>query len=869
MNPTLAKVGRAFLTFLEVVGLREEERADEKEQLVSLFKLRYREFRDLLSANNELLEIIADLETLRRGDKPFGLNLLRGKAIEAYANTRRMVESLQVIADHRYPDLFAALEAVEARLVALFQDREVCRGGDWTLPLDQVDRSYADCVGNKMANLAEIRSRAGLPAPDGFCITTDACRYFIQAAGIAELIDERLGLAEPDDVEAAAAAIAAAVRAATVPADLAAAILAAYDDLARRQGAAPRVALRSSSAGEDSEASFAGQYATVLGVRREGLLAAYAQVVASFFSPKAIFYRRHLGLDDEDIDMGVGCVTMVEALAAGVAFSRDPVDAGRDHVVVHAVWGLGAALADGRADPDVYLVERAGRLPRVEVHPARKKVELVLDEAGGIREVPVAEACQDAPCLEVDEARALAAAVVALEKHFGAPQDVEWAIDQQHRLVLLQSRPMRLVSTGEPLEPPPVVEKELLLEGGTIASPGVACGKAVHVRGGDDLSKFPKGGVLVAPYSSTEFVQVMDRAAAIVTDVGSAIGHMASLAREFHIPTLLATKHATRAIPPGAEVTVDAIWGRVYRGPVWQLLTDAPVLDAFMKAMPVYETLEQLADLVVPLNLTNPRAPEFAPEHCRTLHDIARFVHERSFAEMFGIGLLVHDFRSKAVLLDVFLPIDLYIIDLGGGLEAPPGAKKVKRAAIKSYPLARLVAGMLHPAIPRYGPRSLDAKGFASMVMRQALHDPYQEQTLQDPSYAICSDRYLNYTARVGYHFSALDSYCGQSVSKNYITFRFHGGAADPIRRGRRARAIAEILLALGFQVDLKADRVDARMTKREREELGQSLEMVGRLLQFTRQMDIAMSSDATVLTLRDAFLSGNYALDPNFGASS
>lgn len=865
MNAPLNKVGRAFLNFLEIIGLR-EERGAENDQLLSLFKLRYREFRDLLSANNELLEAIADLETLARGDKPFGLNLLRNKAIEAYASTRRMVESLQVISDQRYPGLQDALAAVEPRLVALFGDREACLGDEWVLPMDEVDRSDADFVGNKMANLSEIRSRAGLPTPDGFCLTTAACRHFIQAAGVLDLIGERLGLAEPDDLDAAAQAIAGAVHRAAVPEDLANALLGAYDSLADRLGAPPRVALRSSSANEDSEASFAGQYATVLGVRREGLLDAYRQVVASFFSPKAIFYRRHLGLDDEDIDMGVGCVAMVEALAAGVAFSRDPVDAASDHVVIHAVWGLGAALADGRADPDVYLVERGGARPAVAVRVAHKTVELVHDEASGTREVPVAAACQDAPCLEDREARALTRHVLALEKHFGRPQDVEWALDQQRRLYLLQSRPMRLVSTGEPVEAPPTIDKEVLLEGGTIASPGVACGKAVHLRPGDDLSKFPRGGILIAPSSSPDFVQLMDRAAAIVTDVGSAIGHMASLAREFHVPTILATRNATKVIPPGTEVTVDAIWGRVYRGPVWQLLTDAPVLDAFMKGMPVFEVLTHLNELVVPLNLTNPRAPEFAPEACRTLHDIARFVHERSFAEMFGTGLLIDDFRSKAVLLDVFLPIDLYIIDLGGGLETPPGAKKVKRAAVKSYPLSQLIAGMLHPAIPRYGPRAIDAKGFASMVMRQALRDPYQDQTMQDPSYAICSDRYLNYTARVGYHFSALDCYCGQSVSKNYVTFRFHGGAADPIRRARRARAIAEILSALGFQVDVKADRVDARMTKREREELGRTLEMMGRLLQFTRQMDVAMSSDATVLTLRDAFLSGNYALDPSFG---
>jgi len=870
MSAWWASVWSSFLTFLEIIGLR-EDRSASNELLLSVFKLRYREFRDLLTANNELLEIISDLEVLLRGDKPFGIALLRKKAIQAYACTHRMVECLQTISENRYPELERALERVEPCLVDLFSsERDPVNVSEWIVPLDRADRSKADHVGNKMANLAEIHVRLGLPTPNGFCITAAACRHFIEASGVADLIDERLGLADPENVDHASQAIREAILAAPISTDLSEALLAAYDALAA-ENVAPenvailRVALRSSSAHEDSQASFAGQYATVLNVTREKLLYGYKQVVASFFTPRAIFYRRYLGVPDEEMDMGVGCVAMIDALASGVAFSRDPVDVDQDHVVIHAVWGLGPTLADGRADPDVYLVERVGRMPRIEVHVVRKKMELVADALGGVREVEVPEAAQDTPCLEPDEIRTLARWVLALEKHFEAPQDVEWALDHQRRLFLLQSRLLRQVSTPEAVDAPPVVDKQLLVDGGLIASPGVGHGPAVHMRVGDDLSRFPKGGVLVARNSSPEFVQIMDRAAAIVTDVGSTIGHMASLAREFHVPTLLGTRTATKVIPEGEEVTVDANWGRVYLGRVWELVADAPVTNVFMRGLPVFATLDKLADCIVPLNLTNPRSPDFAPENCQTLHDIARFAHERALPEMFGIGLLIDDFRSEAVMLDIFLPVDLYIIDLGGALDVPSGARRVKRSQIKSYPLAQLVRGMLHPGIPRFGPRAIDARGFASLIMRQALRNPYQERTFHDPCYAIASDRYLNFTARVGYHFSALDTYCGQSVSKNYISFMFAGGAADYSRRARRAQAIAEILEAIGFQVDLKKDRVDARITKREHDEIGHALEMVGRMFQFTRQMDVAMSSDSSVATLRDAFLSGNYSLDPNF----
>jgi pyruvate,water dikinase len=508
-------------------------------------------------------------------------------------------------------------------------------------------------------------------------------------------------------------------------------------------------------------------------------------------------------------------------------------------------------------------------MPHVDIQAVRKTMELVSDPQGGVKEVAVPEACQDTPCLELDEIRGLSRWVLMLEKHFGDPQDVEWVLDQGRHLFIVQSRPLHQMTPLEPPELSPTIDKELLIHEGLIAAPGIAAGPAVLVRSAEDLAGFPKGGVLVAANSSPEYVQVMDRAAAIVTNVGSTIGHMASVAREFRVPTLVATRTATKKIAPGQEVTVDAIWGRVFRGHVWELLTSAPVVNPFMKGHPIFELLERLAACVIPLNLTNPRSPDFLPENCQTLHDIARFVHEKSFHEMFGIGMLIDDFRSEAVLLDVFLPIDLYIIDLGGALDIAPGQRKVKPAKITSYPLSQVVRGMLHKEIPRFGPRAMDTKGFAELIMQQALSNPQQERTFQDPCYAIASDRYLNFTARVGYHFSALDSYCGNSATKNYVTFRFAGGAADAIRRGRRARAIAEILEASGFQIDLTADRVDAKIQKRSREEIGAALEMIGRMFQFVRQMDVAMSSDKTIAIIRDAFLSGNYRLDPHFKSRS
>jgi len=148
--------------------------------------------------------------------------------------------------------------------------------------------------------------------------------------------------------------------------------------------------------------------------------------------------------------------------------------------------------------------------------------------------------------------------------------------------------------------------------------------------------------------------------------------------------------------------------------------------------------------------------------------------------------------------------------------------------------------------------------------------NPHVSERFGDRSYALISDKYVNFSSRVGYHYSVLDAYCGQTTSKNYITFSFKGGAADDIRRNRRARAIADILEALGFSVEVKGDRVSGRFQKYDQPMTKERLEMVGRLLQFTRQMDMLMGNEASVKTIAKCFLEGNYncdlssVLDPN-----
>ena len=251
-------------------------------------------------------------------------------------------------------------------------------------------------AGGKGASLAAMTA-AGLPVPPGFVVAAEVLEQAIDGARLREL--------------AAAKAHAEASRLVLGAEPPRAAVAEAYAELG-----AGRVAVRSSACAEDSEAaSFAGQQETFLGV--EGADAVSDKIVecwASFFSERAIFYRSHKGALD-DLAMAVVVQRMVEADKAGVLFTVDPVQRRRDRMIVEAVAGLGEQLVAGEVTPDHYVVDRAGEIQRERL------------ATGGV--------------LSPAELRDLAALGGALERHFGSPQDVEWAIADGN-VYLLQSRPV-------------------------------------------------------------------------------------------------------------------------------------------------------------------------------------------------------------------------------------------------------------------------------------------------------------------------------------------------------------------------------------------------------------------------------------------
>jgi len=468
---------------------------------------------------------------------------------------------------------------------------------------------------------------------------------------------------------------------------------------------------------------------------------------------------------------------------------------------------------------------------------------LVNGEAGKLKEVMVPEDKIGKQCLTDEHIKTLAKHALTLENYYGSPQDIEWAVGSDRKIYILQSRPLRMLmnTTSGVCLPTRFEGYNIILDKGVIACKGVGFGKAFILKDDEELKEFPEGAVLIAKHTSPKFVTIMNKASAIITDVGSATGHMASLSREYQIPTILDTEVSTSIIQNGQEITVDAINCNIYEGQVSELIEYARNKKEPFKETHLFKTLGKVLKWVVPLNLTDPESETFKPEHCKTYHDITRFAHEVAMQEMFRIGEDRDIEDTHTIDLLAGIPVGVHLLNIDGGVKE--NLKKATFKDILSIPFIALLKGMKSMRWP--GPPPVDAKGFLGMLAHSASVPEEQLKETAKKSFAVVSKNYVNFSIRLGYHFSMIEAYAGENINDNYIKFFFKGGGAAVDRRLRRVRLIKEILKEMGFRVSIKEDVMNAILTKYKQSTIEDKLTVMGKLTAYTKQLDMAMFNDA------------------------
>jgi len=641
-----------------------------------------------------------------------------------------------------------------------------------------------------------------------------------------------------------------------VPQDIIETIMKAYRALETKTRKGVRISLRSSAIGEDTEATFAGQYTTVLNVTQENIINAYKTVIASKYSSRAISYRLHYGLDDHETPMCVAGVTMIDSMASGVVYTGDGSSEDSNLVKISSIWGLGEHLVDGSASPDIFLVDKENKsIRKREIN--KKDHRLITLDTGGTKLEEVPEREKDRPSLDDDTVTRLADYSLKLEAAFGSPQDIEWAVDKEGGLFILQSRPIgQAEKVPEEAKQIDLAGYQVLLSGGQNASPGAAAGKAFIMKEGIETKDVPENCILVAKTASPDYAKLMTKIKGIITDIGSVTSHLSSVAREFGIPVIVDTKNATTVLQDGEMISMSAVSTSVYKGILEELAGVARPTGKLVFGSPVQRRMRNILDRISPLNLTDTESPSFSPEGCKTLHDIIRLTHETAVKEMFGLTEEAEEIRS--IKLTASIPLTLHLIDVGGGLkEGLTTCHVVTPEHIESLPMKAIWKGFTHPGITWSGAIGVDMKKFITLFATSATTGGRDEHG--GTSYAIISGEYMNLSAKFGYHFATIDTLCSENSNQNYISLQFAGGAGDYYGKSLRVSYLGNVLQKLGFQVSFKGDLLEAFLIGYDRPSMEEKLDLLGRLLASSRLLDMALSNQQDIDLFTDSFFRGEY----------
>jgi pyruvate, water dikinase len=317
---------------------------------------------------------------------------------------------------------------------------------------------------------------------------------------------------------------------------------------------------------------------------------------------------------------------------------------------------------------------------------------------------------------------------------------------------------------------------------------------------------------------------------------------------------------ATKVLHSGQLVTVDADHALVYPGVIHELLDRQVKEDEEWRSDPVFLKLRRTLKFISRLNLLDPESPDFQAKNCRTLHDLTRFCHEKAMDAMFIPDMDKALESNRVSRLKTDLPLNLFILDLGGGLKVT-GQDQVTEDDILSRPFKALLRGFHHPGVSWAGQVAPDLKGFISVFANTMYDTAKGERGLGGKSFAIVTENYLNFNSRIGYHFGIVDAFISEEKNDNYVSFQFKGGAASIDRRERRARLVKKILDDLGFKAQTRGDLVQGRLVKLSLLETEQTLELAGLLIAFCRQLDLALASDAVMDCVLNAFKTEDYSL--------
>jgi pyruvate,water dikinase len=814
----------------------------------------YEAFKDLLKQDGCSHDLMAELEVLYHEGKRLDMAGVRSLYTQFSSAVQAMIRSLAVLKPTDATTLAQYHKKLDFYVRFLLAPPEQPIGEPFVLTLSDITKSGLS--GNKAFNLARLKTELQAPVPDGFVITTNAFHLLLVYNNLREPLDELLSKIDIEDItglQECSRQLKSLILSAAIPPEVCGEVKNAFAVMEQRHGSSVLTAVRSSAVSEDGVHSFAGQYHTELGIDRESILQSYLKVLASKYSPEALFYRITIGLADEEAPMGVLVLPMINASMSGVVYTRIPEEPGSSVMAVHAIHGLGEVLVSGKAVGDIaYLNNNEEKIVRRRKGTQAQKL---LMKGSTLKEYALKQAEREEFCLQEDHLFELGRWAGQIENLYEEPQDIEWAVTDDGDLFILQSRPLHQEKTPEarPDFSTNTEEEQILLTGGRKAAGGIAAGPVV-IAGEDATLKIEPGAVLVTGSTPPSLVRHLNKITAVVAEQGSTAGHFSTVCREFGIPLLIGVPNALDVLQPGQLVTVDAENQRIYAGAEEELLINHG--KGSPDDLPYFRKLRAIMDFITPLHLINTESKDFRPENCRSLHDIIRYTHEQAVQTMFSLGEKIGG-RSKK-RLQTEIPLAIHLLDVGGGFCS--GDENKKLVAIEDIccqPFLALWKGLSHPGVDWQSHSHFDWKRSDEIALAGGFL--IGTNSSEFASYAIMGRDYLNFNIRFGYHFTLVDTLCGKDSRTNFCQLRFAGGGGAYSGRFLRLEFLDIVLKRFGFEVTVKADLLDARLTEIGEEELFHVLDLLGRLLGATKLLDLVLRQEEDVEKYVEQFFMGKY----------
>jgi pyruvate,water dikinase len=819
----------------------------------------YECLRNLLNRNTLLLEQMSEIEA----DLRFYLSTspaIQKKISRTVDETLLLAEDLNVLSQGRFKALYRAFDRIRGevshQLSAVATGQHLLR---MALPLAEVSKAPRGLAGNKAANLGRVMEVLPDRVPSGFVVTTEAYWRFMHEGGLFQsvlpLLQELEAIQDRDLLHHRLERIRKKILDARIPGEIEQEVF----RLAVKEKEQAGWAVRSSAEGEDGHFSFAGQFESILNVPDHELLSAYRRVIQSRFQPRAYLYRRGLHLQEIDTPMAVLFLALVEARSAGVLYTRDPNNRERDSMLIQSVWGLAQDLVTGGMDGDHFSIARSSADKTIEEQIRAKTRRLLIDSQGGLRAEQVAREDADRPSLNPKDLKGLWEVGHALENIFRTPLDIEWVIDPSGKLWVVQARPLVLQEQAIEVSPGTPLAERPILEGGIPIQAGRTSGPVVRVEGPTLPRKIPEGAILVVPVATPEIATLLPSLAGCISETGNPAGHAAALLREWRVPSLFGLEGALHALEGEEVIGLDATHRSIYRGCPWP---DLPERKVQQERVPESSwEKDPLCKHVFPLHLTDPASPRFRAEGCSSIHDLIRFVHEKAVETLFELGDRHAGRRKqKAKRLNTEIPLNIMVLDIGGAFgEEEQAQKTVAPSQIASVPFQAVWRGMSHPEMSWAGRQQVSLKGFTSVMVASMAGSGAGTRKLGDQNYLLAARDYMNMNLRLAYHYTMVDALVGESPENNFVNFRFRGGGARADRRELRAKFLAETLRRSRFAVDRRGDLVTAWFRRYPRARCEEALDVIGKLMACSRQLDMLIANTRIAHEYAERFLAGEY----------